>query len=1478
MEANRKENIPPWPGGYLKSDPRLVLKNVSIGLPVASGRDTTAGSCSPTRSQRQSPTAPPGRDPGRGSSQGSGQSSDQSSGRGLQLEGPVASTQEARYLSFGVQTNLAPASQSLLGAAGLVSNSCFEQQSNLWPQARRPRASGKWMGLSSQQSNVELSRADPERRGGARSPHLKEPAWSLGGCSQELLWPGCSAGAPWSDSQTHRPPLLRDRPSSSFPGPGNSVHVSPRATKAWGSELSFPPPSGHQSRLFQPSTSYLDYWTPNSTEHTLPLEDLTLSGQYQQSSQPPVLEPRAELSPDSAHLRLSMRSLRWPTELLFLRAPQEHTRPWPCSSGATSPGASPTSTPGHPGPFTCSCGAVSPEVIPHLAPGQPSSLTHPCGTVYPEATPRLAPGHPSPCRAVPPEVTPYLTPGHPSPLGLSHSTASPEVLPNLTMEYPSLHILSDKTLTPETSPKLASGYSSRTRAPEASPSPTSGSPNPLPLSYQGSQVDRGQQLIETQLEGHVWQIWHPWYSQGTNTPLPGPVEGTAPTHWRSPREGTFSGPEGSSGPSLLQSDIPGPCPFGQEGRLGLRTCLSASSSIGAHLPAQQQLEKALWPREWKGPWMERGLAENHGARSWDRRKQHLAVGSSQQELGLEKKSSISLIPEAGESRALLSCCFKTWHCHLLRQWAMARALRRRHLLRKGLRAMRWALWLREAQMEFMKRKQRRTVLARSFRKWKDLYLNRRERKLLTQCRTDTPQKDFLLFLESPPERAFVTLGMVHENERAPKSQLHPRWKSSIQDPRTPATPDFQRLAAFHLWHLQKALAEEIHKDAQVQAELGKKKLRRVFQAWRARTLNAARICPLVTRHQRARLGRCFEAWRRHAQRRTQCHGRLARWRVETLRKSLQQWVKMVWLQAGHSRAVEQLYLHRQKSWHLEVAGAHKGSSRGLVSFSPGEQDQPCRRLGLRALEEACQKLKLHRVVLLWSRRLAQHRRADSFSQKRKLRILQKALQRWRRKAQAAGSPPARSANCPREPFAGSQDSEERPPSSGCSSNAPSAPRSSSEGARSPTDRSHSFLSPAGDGVLPLHLRSLSLETPDSWKISFPLGQRWPQLWDRQPPGPWRQLLACLPPEEEPGPLRKAVQVPRDPSPWQEARWQRGAQEAPELEQLWQVTLQICHFQVWRHLVLTTLNLWVRLWTLRAIQRRTFTDPAELTDPQEQDWKTAGNQIPRAQQQDLLRSPWTHRDSALPRGMPGYQLTTDKKGTSVGPGPSALHPRRLALRADHTLGADPDALCQQAGNYWTRATALAPDKRKSPSHIGQRKMSAILGGSKQSFLLPSLPCLPLHCRRTSQEKQGKAPREPEGSSRKVRIPKSRGRQRAAVLEETWLERKYLQRWRHKVLLQRFYGQRRRRRLAEVWQSWVEAQGSEQLAQTLVRQRWLEWGWRTWRRRWLQLQVALRLREDHSVLSQAFGRWYQRWAARVPGKGSAGQGSGVSMVSH
>ncbi|XP_072464975.1 uncharacterized protein C1orf167 homolog [Notamacropus eugenii] len=1900
MDANRKETMPPWPGGHLKSGGRLVQKNVSISLSVGSRRDATMGSCW-TKSRRTAPAVLPGLGPG----------------HRVELGRPVVS----RQFSALIQTNLASAGQLLQNATSLVSNSGFEQQSNLQPRAWRTRASGKWRGSSFQQSNMKLTRADPERRGGHRSPHpLEEPDRNLMGCSRELSWPQRSENASWSSrpkSQTHGCSSLRDQLSSSFSDLGNTGQVSPKATKAQGSELSPPPRLVHQDCPVQPSPGpqdISDCCAPDPRGLPLTLEDLDLWSWCQQSAHHQDLRPRDELSLESARLLLSMRRLKLPAELLLLRDSQDYPSPWPHSNWATSPEASPTLTSGYPNPLTLPCRAMPPEAISHLTSGHPSSLTLSHSTVSPVISPNLTPGHASPLTlshsTVSSVISPELTPGHSNPLTLSHSTVSPETPSNLTLRYysplsfphgpvipevssnltpgyPKLHAVSSKTLTPEvspslvlghprhlilshragtpeafpsqtpqypnfsgasnqvefpnlkleplkplafsgstrtpgnstsctlshrpltpdlspsfpplslngltpgappnltpgyssshslsdkttttkTSPKLTPGYfrlyphSTKTKVPEVSTklmpgyprsltfshkdvtpeiSPSLGRPQgvqqltrafgipetqgwgqdpgtkelgdfnlpssgdghgrtaptfapgtsgvnmfraanpasfpqpdttpctaafpqafcdklslpsgrgaalgnlhqavPAPMSgiacASGSQVKGGQGLMETQLEAHLQQIWKMLVSlvpQGTNTPLSGPKESTIPTRWGSP-EGTSSGSGNGSRQSLLKNVTPEPHPSGQEAT-GLK-----GSSVGMRLLAQQQFGVALRPNEQQSPWMKQSIARNLGAGSQTRSDLHLAVGASQQQLELREKSSMEpLTPEAGESRVLLTRCFKAWQCHLLRQRAVARALSRRHLLRKGIRAMRWSLWLREAQIEYMKRKQGRTVLNKSFQKWKDLYLNRTEQKLLTQTRTETLEKDLLPSQEGQPERSFVTLGVVCGVGGAPKIQLHPRWKSGIQNPRAQASRDLHRLAVFHLWYLQKVLLAEIRQEAQAQAELGKKKLQQVFQAWRVRTMNAARICPLVTRHQRAQLGRCFGAWKHHIQRKTWCQDRLAHWRVETLRKSLHQWVKMVQLQATHSRTVAQLYLHHQRSWHLEAL-AHDRSSRGPVSQGPGEQNQSYCYVEIRAkdsLEEACRKLKLHRVVLLWSRRLTQHQSADSFSHSRKLRLLQNSLRQWWQKAQVAESPPSSSTQTPKEPHVGSQDSEESSISSAFLSSAltpctPSTPRSSSEEAHRPPDSSF-FLSLAGDDppwILLLGVRSISSEAPEPLRISFPFGQKWLQFWE------WQQLLAC-PVKEESGPPREAVRVPRDPghldTPWSEAGWQQGFQNALEARQHCQITLQSCvifswnlwaaaqevlwelvcqqqvwglaqealhhwhtswqrqqalqelgyqwtqhrpyilkrrvcggwpqkvsmlrnatscqemtqwreswpqseeelssefpsdtpwqcapgHFQAWYRMVLTALNLWGRMWTLRVKQRRSLIlvpcgeEPetgssrkmdnrdrrrkysktlrnlaglAKVTSPQGQDWRIAVSQIYHVKHHCLVRPPWAHWNAELPRKRPRHLLTKEEEDISVSPRPRthATHPQRLAIVGHHILCADPNDPGKQAGNYWTRATAQAAAKRKPHSHIGQRKKSVSLGDPKQSFQILSSPCLPLHCSSfqlwlqsyqrqskvkglTSQEGPTKSTRQQEGSSRTIQIPKSTDPWRAALLEETWLKRKYLQMWRHEVLLQRFHGRQRKKRLADVWQCWINAQGSEQLERSLVRQRWLEWGWGMWRKRWLQLQVALCLQEDHKVLSQAFGRWHQRWAARVPKRGDTSQ---------
>lgn len=67
---------------------------------------------------------------------------------------------------------------------------------------------------------------------------------------------------------------------------------------------------------------------------------------------------------------------------------------------------------------------------------------------------------------------------------------------------------------------------------------------------------------------------------------------------------------------------------------------------------------------------------------------------------------------------LLSRCFRAWQHLAWRRWAVAAALAlgRRQLLRRGLQALRWMLWLRDAQLNLAWRRHTQALLARSFQK------------------------------------------------------------------------------------------------------------------------------------------------------------------------------------------------------------------------------------------------------------------------------------------------------------------------------------------------------------------------------------------------------------------------------------------------------------------------------------------------------------------------------------------------------------------------------------------------------------------------------------------------------------------------------------------------------------------------------------------------------------------------------------------
>ncbi|XP_051894952.1 uncharacterized protein LOC127583222 [Pristis pectinata] len=68
---------------------------------------------------------------------------------------------------------------------------------------------------------------------------------------------------------------------------------------------------------------------------------------------------------------------------------------------------------------------------------------------------------------------------------------------------------------------------------------------------------------------------------------------------------------------------------------------------------------------------------------------------------------------------LLSHCLYAWHNSTQQRYALAVSLQERQLLRKGLRALRWAVQFTQMQKEFLERRQYRRVLAHCFNQWRD---------------------------------------------------------------------------------------------------------------------------------------------------------------------------------------------------------------------------------------------------------------------------------------------------------------------------------------------------------------------------------------------------------------------------------------------------------------------------------------------------------------------------------------------------------------------------------------------------------------------------------------------------------------------------------------------------------------------------------------------------------------------------------------
>uniref|UniRef100_A0A2K5YJ81 Chromosome 1 open reading frame 167 n=1 Tax=Mandrillus leucophaeus TaxID=9568 RepID=A0A2K5YJ81_MANLE len=315
-------------------------------------------------------------------------------------------------------------------------------------------------------------------------------------------------------------------------------------------------------------------------------------------------------------------------------------------------------------------------------------------------------------------------------------------------------------------------------------------------------------------------------------------------------------------------------------------------------------------------------------------------------------------PWSAPSWQLLSRCFRSWR-HLMKRQSdpvvAAVALGRWQLLRKGLQA----LWLREAQLEAACGRYTKILLAWSFQE-----------------------------VRSPQVGPGGLPGSLREEERAQRLLSHPGQRTDSRDERVQILEALQ-LAVFFLWCQQKERARQ-ERESLRKATRATQTTGSFPHAWHFTAAGAAWVAPLSPQHQRAWLCRCFGAWQQLVQRGSRYRDHLADRRTGTLRKCLEQWVRMKQLRDSDEAKVTQLSLCRQKAGReaLHTAGP-AACGLGTVGQAQGLQEQ-----GRGSLQDACRTLALCRALLLWKTRLFQCQWANSFLQGLQQRMLQRSLRWW----------------------------------------------------------------------------------------------------------------------------------------------------------------------------------------------------------------------------------------------------------------------------------------------------------------------------------------------------------------------------------------------------------------------------------------------------------------------------------------------------
>ncbi|XP_070466887.1 uncharacterized protein C1orf167 homolog isoform X3 [Equus przewalskii] len=799
-------------------------------------------------------------------------------------------------------------------------------------------------------------------------------------------------------------------------------------------------------------------------------------------------------------------------------------------------------------------------------------------------------------------------------------------------------------------------------------------------------------------------------------------------------------------------------------------------------------------------------------------------GAAPARSGLQNKarSTVSLASETARWR-LLSRCFRAWQ-HVVqtrRAVVAALALGRRQLLRRGLRALRWALWLREAQLEVAWGRHTQALLARSFRKWRNLTWQQKQGQPHVQAGPGPPssgegQGQGPVGRKPVLDHAGGGSSFLQGMRRRMLQRILRRWRLRAWGPgtpsgstRTPSAPE--PLGGIPGWEASlgcstqgSSLEEASRAPALLESLGGSLPWAAGRQQGRCQQPRGA-----VRWHQSPLQRRILLGW--------------SRWAAA---QGAQRELAVRWAWARSCRATLGLWRRRLAQWQ--------------------EAEQWARERGRRRVREA-----LCRWRSRWQRQQFLHQKYQRWVQVHLQGLRRAVFQGWQQAT-------ARRRHMVAEPEQLLLQSHFQ---AWC-------------GVVRDTGVLQAKCRAFQDGLRRRALRAAFVTWQES-RVAAAWAQE--QRVTRASIAQWRR---CAQGGRADRQLRKA-QAHQAFTSWRVALDQRreARQQAEEGARA-QAWVALC-WTLWvresrlhrlsrahaaRKLSARVLEAWARSAAQGRVQRATI------------------SQFQQAGPRHLLRTHWAQWQTALLR----VRLEPPSRAREA----STAHPRprsdlrhwpSLASRGCLLVVIDAAAPWQQTHSCSPQATGpMLPGSTQHHSLCRQSKpremawaqsketcpwghMSEVQG-DREPPLCHSFQ-LWLHWPGHSSWTPNRLPTGPGGGcSSETGTLKGKGE----ADNQRRLGRKYLQRWQLEALLRRLQGTQQARRLAVTWQRWVDAQGAEQLARTLLLQWHLRWAWRTWRRWVLRLRVAQRLQQqgDGWVLSQAFEKWQQHLAARDLMRGATG----------